>query len=107
MSKIRVKLRCFPEGGIAGLEEYTDTSNRHMLANKCFINYQMFFWDFDHHAFTDQRIQRQRLDLRGAFNKMRGSVDVRSGVRAEVHDRNISAVAVGKAAPFADLNPRI
>src|SRR5215217_7916016 len=97
-------LAFIPECGVASFEEYARCLRSAVCENKLFIDGVQIVRHFDHLHFTDQDVEWQRLDHRGALDEMRGRVDMRAGVRAEVEHRNVGAVARRQAAPDGKLH---
>src|SRR3982750_1749780 len=86
ISKIRVKLwiGLTPERRIASFEKYSRSSLGEMRLHKLFIDRERVFGSFDHFSFTDQHVKRKRLNLRGAFDEMRRSINVGCRVCTEI-----------------------
>lgn len=96
-----------PKRGIARLEEHTLGSRWNVRDDQRSIDHFLVLRHFHDKCFTDQGFKRQPFDLFPAFNEMRRGIDVRSGVRPEVHYGNVRAITLCKAAPVVDLNSRI
>src|SRR5690349_23132083 len=109
IGEVGMKLRFtfVPECGVASFEEYAGCVCSAVCENKLFIDDVQIVWHFDHLRVTDQHVERQRIDSRSTFDKVRGRIDVRAGVRTEVEHRNVRAVTCRQATPNGELDRRI
>src|SRR5688500_15535905 len=109
MSKVSMEDRVLagPEVGVSSFKQNAFTAwlavrGCKTRVNRCDILLHRYYL-----CFTNQSFQRQRFYAPGALDKMRRCIDMSSGVRAHMKQRDVGRVAVGERFPISDFNSRI
>jgi hypothetical protein len=96
-----------PEVRVARLEEHARRAEERFRIDVPLLDGVRVRRNLDDARLADERVERERGEPRRALYEVRGGVDVRRGVRAEVEHRNVRRVAARNRAPRPDLQPRV
>src|SRR5438309_11986055 len=88
-----------PKAGISRAKQYALSVGQIATRQKLRVDLSSIVRNANHSRWPNQNLQRQRINLVCALNKMRRRIDVRSCVRAKMKKGNVRRITVRERRP--------